>query len=121
MASSDQRLSDRFLFTSTKSSLSRPISPVNEAHCILSRSRTVDSALAGTFEGGAEHEDSLLNLRTRKVEQGILSGQTGDRRSEDRWSAVVRHLRHLGQGRTGVGGCGGGGGGRRDGGGQGGW
>ena len=28
----------------------------------LSRSRTVDSALAGTFEGGAEHEDSLLNL-----------------------------------------------------------
>ena len=28
----------------------------------LSRSRTVVSALAGTFEGGAEHEDSLLNL-----------------------------------------------------------
>ena len=28
----------------------------------LSRPRTVDSALAGTFEGGAEHEDSLLNL-----------------------------------------------------------
>merc|ERR1719400_764700 len=111
MASGNQWLSDRLLFTSTKSSLSRPISPVNKAHSVLSRPRTVYSALAGTFKGGAEHEDSLFNLWTRKVEQGILSGQTGNRGSEDRGSAVVRHLRHLGQGGTEVGGCGGGGGG----------
>ena len=38
----------------------------------LSRSRTVDSALAGTFEGSAEHEDSLFNL---SFDRSCLFGQ----------------------------------------------
>ena len=59
----------------------------------LSRSRTVDSALAGTFEGGAEHEDSLLNLSfDRKCLFGqMLIDVSIHSFSKDLWDEPARH------------------------------